>query len=178
MKIRLVLILLAAFVSLSASTVVAQRSTSAAQTAAELRAQLGDVIAKETALQTKAEELDEALKPENIERFSQFGGSTRPEEVRDRRRRELNNEKAGVTAQLDLLKTSRARLEAAILTADSLAYQEAARGPAETQVDGIGGLNFQGIPGGRLGVLIGLVALLGFAGLIVFIRRRSHLIQK
>lgn len=178
MRITLKFILIASFLLVSPSTLVAQRSNNAAQTADELRFQLGDVIAKQTELQTRAEELDEALKPENIDRYSQYGGSTRPEEVREDRRRQLTNEKAGVTAQLDLLTTSRGRLEAAILAADSLAYQQAAQGPAETQVDAMWGQQFLTVPSWQKGVVVGLVAIVGIGGVIALVRRRKHLKQK
>jgi hypothetical protein len=178
MKICSKFILLVSFALLSASTLVAQSSTSPAETAANLRAQLGDVIQKETDLQSRLEDLDEALKPENIDNYSQNGGSTRPEEVRDQRRRELTNERTGVVAQLDLARTSRARLESAIQTADSLAYQQAALGPDQSQVDAIGGNQIQGVPRWQKGLLIGLVAAMGLVAFVALIRRRNQFMQK
>jgi hypothetical protein len=89
--------------------------------------QLSDVQAKEAELQIRAQQLDESLKPENIERYFQLTGSTRPEELREQRRNQLSKERAGVLAQLEQLPASRARLEAAILNADALAYQQSAQ---------------------------------------------------
>src|SRR5258705_7073361 len=109
----------------------AQESTSAAESAENLRVQLLEVQGKEEALRMRAQQLDEDLKPENIERALAGVGSTKPEELRESRRRQLTIERKGVQAQLDLLATSRSRLETAIANADAKAYQESAR-PIET----------------------------------------------
>jgi hypothetical protein len=71
--------------------------------------------------------LDESLKPENIERSLAGIGSTRPEELRESRRRQLQIEKDGVLAQLRTVETSRQRLETALANAEVLAYQESAK---------------------------------------------------
>lgn len=105
---------------------LAQDAASAAQRAENLRAQLRDVQAKETELQSRVQQLEEALRPENIERATAGAGSTRPEELRDQRRRQLENEKARVRAQLDQLAASRTRLESAITTAEAEAYRQSA----------------------------------------------------
>lgn len=110
--------------------VQAQQTTSAAERAEKLRAQLLEVQTKEDALRARAEELDEALKPENIERSLAGIGSTKPEELRESRRRNLQKQRDGVEAQLTVLETSRLRLESAILDADARAYQQSARKPS------------------------------------------------
>src|SRR5215217_1199898 len=92
----------------------AQEPASAAETAENLRAQLLEVQAKEDGLRTQAEQLEESLKPENIERSLAGVGSTRPEELRESRRRQLTIERDGVQAQLKTLETSRMRLESAL----------------------------------------------------------------
>ena len=107
----------------------AQEALPAAERAEKLRAQLLEIQTKEDALTARAEYLDEALKPENIERSLAGIGSTRPEEVREARRKNLQIQRDGVTAQLRVLETSRLRLEAAILDADARAYQQSARKP-------------------------------------------------
>lgn len=109
--------------------------TSAAETAADLRMRLLDVQAQEAERHAWLNHLDEALKPENIERSLAGIGSTRPEELREQRRRELTIERDGVRRQLDLLATNRARLESAIQVADSRAYQQSAQGFAVNTVD-------------------------------------------
>ena len=127
MKLALSLFLLVVLVAALSSAVAAQDSTSAAQTVETLRAQLLDVQAKENDLQARARQLDEDLKPENIERALAGIGSTRPEELRESRRRQLNIERDGVRAQLKLVTTSRERLESTIRTAEAQAYQQSAQ---------------------------------------------------
>jgi hypothetical protein len=96
-----------------------ERLTRAEQRAESLRAQLLDVESKLGELSIKVDQLDYMLKPENIERSTQGGGTVHPEDARDTRRRQLENEKARAQAQIKLLETSRARLEPSIATADS-----------------------------------------------------------
>jgi myosin heavy subunit len=95
-----------------------ERLSRAEQRAEALRTQLQDVQEKESNLSTRVEQIDFDLKPENIERSVATFGSTRPEDAREARRRALESEKTRVRAQLDLLATSRQRLESAIVTAD------------------------------------------------------------
>lgn len=96
-----------------------ERLSRAEQRAEALRAQLRDVAMKEADLQARLEQLDYDLKPENIERMTANTGSTRPEELRETRRRQLENEKNRVRSQLDLMTQSRTRLESSIATADA-----------------------------------------------------------
>ena len=106
---------------------------SAAQANAEtLRAQLLEVETKQSGLQTRLQELEESLKAENIEKALSGVGSTHPEELRAQRRRELEIERNGVRAQLDLLATSHSRLEKSIARADAEAYRQSAAPPAES----------------------------------------------
>jgi chromosome segregation ATPase len=96
-----------------------ERLTRAEQRAETLRAQLRDVQDKETDLQSRRDALDEALKPENIERVVAMYGTVHPEEARDARRKQLQADKNRIESQLNTLATSRIRLEAAIATADT-----------------------------------------------------------
>lgn len=114
-----------ALVSASAPT-IAQLQSSAQEKAATLRAQLIDVEAKQAELQTHLQKLDEDLKPESIEHSLAGVGSTHPEDEREQRRRQLEIERKGVQAQLDLLATSHTRLETAIARADADAYHQSA----------------------------------------------------
>ena len=100
---------------------------SAAESVEKLKAQLLEVQGKEDALRTRLEQLDESIKPENIERSLAGIGSTRPEELREARRRQLSIQRDGVLAQLQTIETSRMRLEAALANAEVLAYQQSAR---------------------------------------------------
>ena len=99
----------------------------ASETLEKLRAQLLEVQTKEDALRSRLEQLDESIKPENIERSLAGIGSTRPEELRETRRRQLSIERDGVLAQLKTLETGKQRLEAAIANAEVAAYQQSAR---------------------------------------------------
>jgi peptidoglycan hydrolase CwlO-like protein len=116
--------------ALSSLTVaIAQNSTSVEQ----LRSQLNDVQTKETELQNRVKQIDEDLLPENIEKYFALNGSTHPEELREQRRRQLENQKASVQSQLGQLATSRSRLEAAITTAEATAYRQSALPPTSDQ---------------------------------------------
>lgn len=100
----------------------------AAQTssAENLRSQLSDVQQKETEIQTRIRQVEEDLKPENIEKALALNGSTRPEVVREQRRRQLESQRTNLQSQLDQLAQSRVRLETAIATAEAAQYQQSA----------------------------------------------------
>ena len=100
--------------------------TSAQELASNLRLQLSELETKQAALQTRLQEIDEKIKPENIEQSLAGVGSTRPEDLREQKRRQLEIERSGVQKQLDLLATSRTRLEASIARADAEAYRQSA----------------------------------------------------
>jgi uncharacterized protein YlxW (UPF0749 family) len=104
--------------------------TNGQERAANLRAQLVDTQAKQAELQSRLQQLDEEIKPDNIERSLAGVGSVHPEELREARRRQLETEKRGIQSQLDVLAATRSRLEAAIAAADAEGYrQSAGRGP-------------------------------------------------
>ena len=123
LKSGLVLLLLLMF----SVGVYAQETESAAESVEKLKSQLIDVQAHEADLRARVAQLDESLKPENIERSLAGIGSTRPEELRESRRRQLQIEKDGVLAQLRTVETSRQRLETALANAEVLAYQQSAK---------------------------------------------------
>lgn len=162
----LVVLLFLTFIS---TTAYAQEPSSAAESAEKLRLQLIEVQAQEESLRARALELDEAIKPENIERSLAGIGSTRPEELREARRRQLQAERDGIAAQLQTLETSRLRLEAAIRDAETRAYHESAGGGAPPTSDMLVAQSAWGkrwlVSGSVGGVVAGLVAGL-------FIRRR------
>ncbi len=109
---------------LFAITTLAQ--TSAQEIATNFRLQLSEVQVRQAELQARSEQLEEDLKPENIERSVAGIGSTHPERLREQRRRQLEIVRASVRLQLDELDRSHARLEAAIVEADALAYWQSA----------------------------------------------------
>lgn len=112
----------------------AQESSGAAETVEKLRAQLVEVQTKEQNLRTQLGNLEESLKPENIERSLAGVGSTRPEELRESRRRQLTIERDGVLAQLKTVETGKARLETELANAEARAYQQSARRPEPEQM--------------------------------------------
>ena len=93
MKFAFSLILFLAFVPAITSDVAAQDASGAAQAADKLRLQLLDTQAKEAELQARERQLDEDLKPENIERSLAGIGSTKPEDLRELRRHERERER-------------------------------------------------------------------------------------
>jgi DNA repair exonuclease SbcCD ATPase subunit len=95
-----------------------ERLSRAEQHAETLRSQQVDVQSKLADLQSKLEDTEYLMKPENIEREMATFGSTRPELVRDARRRKLESDRNRILAQIKILETSSARLEAAVSTAD------------------------------------------------------------
>lgn len=151
--------------------VSAQDTASAAQNAENLRGQLRDTQVKEAELQYRLNQLDYELKPENIERYFAGTGSTRPEELREHRRRQLQLEKDALTLQLQSLGESKVRLEAAITRADSLAYQQSALGSTSFMLTRV----WSGHKGLVLTGVIALVAFVSLLSLAIIVRwRRSQ----
>jgi chromosome segregation ATPase len=124
LKSGLVMLFLLVF---SASAYAQQTTASAAESVEQLKSQLIDLQGKEDELRARLAELDESLKPENIERSLAGIGSTRPEELRESRRRQLTIQRDGLASQLQTLETSRQRLETALANAEIVAYQQSAR---------------------------------------------------
>lgn len=101
------------------SLVDLERLSRAEQRSSQLRAELRDVQTKKADLEAHLEDVQFALKPENIERATQGYGTTRPEEMREQRRKQLEAEKQRGQTQLDQLTTSEGRLQLAIATSDA-----------------------------------------------------------
>ena len=96
-----------------------ERLTRAEQRAEQLRSQLIDVQSKISDFEARIEQLDFALRPENIESSTAGYGSTRPEQTREARKKQLESDKTRSQAQLKLLETSKLRLEVAVGNADA-----------------------------------------------------------
>lgn len=96
-----------------------ERLSRAEQRAENLRSQQVEVENKLGDLQSRLEDTEWQLKPENIERGMATYGSTRPEEAREARRRKLEGDKTRILAQIKILENSRIRLESAVATADA-----------------------------------------------------------
>lgn len=165
LKSFFVLLLVLAF------TPVAYAQESAAESLEKLRAQLLEVQAQEEGLRARVQQLDESLKPENIERSLAGVGSTKPEELREARRRQLTIERDNVLAQLRIVESNRQRLETAIANAEVRAYQESARPTPEREMMVVTSLSSSRLLlfGG------GGFAVLALAGGVLFYRRRIKL---
>lgn len=100
----------------SSFTLLAQ----AEQRAETMRRQLLELIEKETLYRTRITQLEEDMRPENVERALNPYGTTRTAEIRDTRRRVLETERRGVTNLLTLTTDSRVRLEEEVRQADAL----------------------------------------------------------
>lgn len=98
-----------------------------------IKLQLIDLNAQEEMLKLQAEELDESLKPENIEHSLAGIGSTRPEELRAQRRRQLMAEKTSVVSKLEQVTIKRTQLETELAVAESKLYEQSASGPSPVQ---------------------------------------------
>ena len=92
----------------------------AEQRAEILRKQLFELIEKETALKSRLVQIDEDMRPESIERALNPYGTTRTAELRDARRRVLENDRKGFESLLNLTTQSRLRLEDDVKQADFL----------------------------------------------------------
>jgi len=157
---------------LCAGQLLAQDSTSAAETAARLRLQLSDVKNREADLNIRLEQLNFDLKPENIERYFASVGSTRPEELRESRRRQLQAEKDRIVSLISELSTTRTRLEADVMAADAKAYQQSALGSASLRPPAQRRGSFLTAARVVTGVTVGLMVIAGVGFLVVRKRRR------
>jgi chromosome segregation ATPase len=96
-----------------------ERLTRAEQRAEQIRSQLIDTQSKIADLESRLEQVEYSLKPENLERVTQGMGTVHPEEAREARKKQLEGEKSRIQAQLKILDTSKSRLEVSVANADS-----------------------------------------------------------
>lgn len=96
-----------------------ERLTRAEQRAEQIRTQLREVTDKEFQFQERLAEIEYELRPESIQRRSALIGSLNPSAVRDAIEQQLTRERTRINKQLELLATSRVRLEASVATADA-----------------------------------------------------------
>src|ERR1043165_8223563 len=99
MNAKMVIISVCAITALTAAA-KAQQGTYPANAQPDQPQRLSDIQAQEDELRTRVQQLDEAMLPENIEKSLAGVGSTRPEELRENRRRALETEKNGLLAQI------------------------------------------------------------------------------
>ncbi len=95
-----------------------ERLSRAEQRASQLRTELRDVQVKKADLEAHLEQVEYDLKPENIERSVAGYGTTRPEELRAQRKKQLEGERARAKQQIDQLAASETRIQQAIATSD------------------------------------------------------------
>src|SRR5947209_17289632 len=93
-------ILLSSLLCLSVLAVAAQDLTTLEQHTETLRAQLRAVLEKEAALAARRQQLDEELKPENVQNRAALTGILDADAARDQVRKQLESEKARVERQL------------------------------------------------------------------------------
>lgn len=92
----------------------------AEQRAEAMRKQVLEFIEKETAFKSRLVQLEEEMRPESIERAASLVGSTRTLEVREVRRRVLENERRGYESLLRKTSESRIQLEEDLRRADAM----------------------------------------------------------
>lgn len=93
------------------------RLTKEEQRGEDLQRQLIGVGERESGLQSRMDQVDEQLKPENLDQLRVYG-STRPEQVRESTRNRLTNEKQRLQTQLDQLQQSKTRLQNSLNVTD------------------------------------------------------------
>ena len=98
---------------------IRDRMTQEEQRAENLEEQLFSIAKEEAHLQTQLDEVNEQLRPENIQQLPIYG-SLRPEEVRETTRRKLSNQLSRIQAQLQLLQQNRTRIHSSISVTDML----------------------------------------------------------
>ena len=129
MKSAMIIFVIILATSCFSSTAYSQTKQSAVETVQDLKLQLIELDARQETAKLQGQQLEEALKPENIERSLAGVGSTKPEELREQRRRQLLIEKKAADAQLEQLTLRRTQLETALSAAEVQAYQQSADGP-------------------------------------------------
>ena len=95
----------------------------AEQRAEIMRKQLFELIEKETMYKSRLVQIEEDMRPESIERALNPMGTTRTVEVREVRRRVLENDKRGFESLLSLTTQSRIRLDEDVKQADLLVFK-------------------------------------------------------
>jgi chromosome segregation ATPase len=104
-----------------------ERLSRAEERAESLRRQLTEAIDRESSLSSKIEQLTYEARTDVIERNTAVIGSLKPEEVRDTRRKAVENELNRAKEQLAQVKANRTRLETAVANADMLVEKLRAR---------------------------------------------------
>jgi hypothetical protein len=94
--------------------------TQTEQRAETLQKQLLELIEKETSYRSRITQIDEDMRPDNVERALNPMGTTRTVEARETRRRILESDRRGFDTLLTLTAQSRIRLEEDVKQADAM----------------------------------------------------------
>jgi hypothetical protein len=105
----------------------------AEQRAESLRKQLFDLIEKENDVKTKLEDAEYQSRSEVIERTVATIGSLRPEDLREQRKKSLENQRNSQRALLAQIQSSRGALEDSVTKADQLVQK--LREKIEAEID-------------------------------------------
>jgi len=95
-----------------------ERLSRAEQRSSQLRTELRDTQARKGDLEAHLEQVENDLKPENIERAVAGYGTTKPEQLREQRQKSLENDRTRTRQQIDQLTASESRIQQAIATSD------------------------------------------------------------
>ena len=163
------ILFLAFILSFCVASVFGQAASKTTESVEELKLRLIDIQARQEIARLQLEQLDESLKPENIERALAGIGSTKPEELREQRRRQLTMEKTSVSAELELLELKRTRLEEAIAEAEARAYQRSAK--AEPAIDNAFRTNLNGLSFLLAIAVVGVVSVASGLGGVLALKR-------
>jgi cell division protein FtsB len=96
---------------------IREHMTQEEQRGENLQSQLVVIGEKESALQSRMDELNEQL--QNIDQLP-VNGSLRPEEVRESTQRRLTNEQTRIRSQIELLQQSRMKLQSSLSVTEML----------------------------------------------------------
>ena len=166
---RYKLILLALSVLVLTNHALAQQGIAAEEKVDKLRLELVDVMSKEALLRNRALQLDEDIKPENIARSLAGFGSTKPEELRENRRRQLELERKNVLQQLEAVSAKRLQLENEIALNETQVYHDSAQAKPSAALQTFGARSANLSKPLLLGLAGGVFVVLGWG---IFLIRR------
>ena len=98
-----------------------------------LRKQVFEMVEKENTISARLDQIEYEIRPEVIERILQNGGSLRPEEIRDSRRKVLESERSNLQSLLTSVQSNRTNLEANLQRAEQMV--EKLRAKLEKDID-------------------------------------------
>jgi hypothetical protein len=84
-----------------------------------LQLHLLEIAEKEAPLQSRMDQINQQLRPENVDRTMAGVGSVHPEDVRDELKKRLVSERIRLQSQLDLFRQDRIRTQASLATTDA-----------------------------------------------------------